>query len=404
MHKHGNPVTEHISLSRIALLQLVVTLLLLCGCHHQLPPLMVVNNDALPLFTDDGDRLSLLSCARSHRIYLAGLPAKYQTTIAGTTYPLSWLLLSMDEFISLLENTTNQLEINNRLKEGFTVFQAAGRPKAHTNEMLVTGYYEPLFPGSLERNEPYVHPLYSVPQSLISRVDRNTGKKTVGRVNSDGTFTAYWTRAEIDDFQYLAGEELVYLKDPFDAFLLHVQGSGRIALPDGSQRAVRFAGHNGHSYNSIGKLLVDEGKLSRQEASIPAIRGYFKDHPDEQQRILHHNPRFIFFSWGNDVPPCGSLGRPLTPGRSIAIDRDTLPDSLFAWLETTRPVVDGNGELLKWRPTSRFVLPQDSGAAIKGPGRVDLFWGNGMYAETAASNMKEKGRLYFFIKKGYTGK
>lgn len=384
----------------------VLFTLLLCGCGHgrQQPSLQPAATPPI-LFADDGDRQSLLACARTHRDYLASLPAGYRVTISATSYPLSWLRLSLDEFIALLENTTAPQALSDRIVKDFTVIEAGGKPGTSGNEMLVTGYYEPLFAGSLERKGPYQYPLYGLPETLVVQSDpTKTCKKRVGRRGNDGAFRPFWSRAEIETSHYLSGTELAYLKDPFDAFLLHVQGSGRIMLPDGSQRTVRFAGHNGHAYKSIGSLLVKEGKLTLEESSVPAIRRYLDNHPGEMQRILHYNPRYIFFTWGDELPPHGSLGQPLTAGRSIAIDRKALPDTLVGWLETSMPVVDDKGGIEGWRTSRRFVLPQDSGAAIQGTGRVDLFLGSGLYAETAAGTMREKGRLLFFIKKGYTAR
>jgi membrane-bound lytic murein transglycosylase A len=376
---------------------------LLNSCQQERPPLTLVPEAAIPLLTDDTDRASLLHCARLQKDYLEALPPEHTATIGDSVYPLTWLQQSMTDFIAILEETPETLELNSRIQREFMLYQAAGRA-GKNGEMLVTGYYEPLFDGSMVRKEPYIHPLYSIPEDLISQKDPATDTKTVGKLDDKGAFHPYWTRAEIEINNLLAGKELVYLKDPFDAFLLHIQGSGRIKFADGSQKSVRFASHNGHTYRSIGKLLVDEGKLSLKEASIPTIRHYYETHPEEQQRILHHNPRFIFFNWGDDMSPPGSIGKPLTAGRSIAIDRSSLPVEFPAWLMTERPRVDADGQIINWVPTTRFVLPQDSGAAIQGPGRVDLFWGNGIYAETAASHMKAKGKLYFLVKKGYPAK
>jgi membrane-bound lytic murein transglycosylase A len=340
-------------------------------------------------------------CANLQKEYLEALASDHSATLGNIVYPLAWLQQSMEEFISILKETPDSLELNSRIREDFILYQAAGRSKHKNGEMLVTGYYAPLFDGSLDQKEPYIYPLYSVPKDLINQKDQSTGTKTIGRLDDNGTLLPYWTRAEIEKNNLLAGEELVYLKDPFEAFLLHIQGSGRIQFPDGSQKSVRFASHNGHTYKSIGKLLVDEKKLSLEKASIPSIRHYYDTHPEEQQRILNHNPRFIFFTWGDDMPPRGSIGKPLTAGRSIAIDKSVLPTELPAWLVTERPRVDADGQIIDWVTTTRFVLPQDSGAAIKGPGRVDLFWGNGIYAEIAANHMKAEGKLYFLVKKGY---
>lgn len=385
---------------RYKLLVQLLAILLLVGCGMTQPSLQTIApDDDLPLFVDDGDRANLLACARSHTSYLAKLPKSHYTTINGTRYSRDRLLNSMEAFIDLLQQDLKPEALSEQLLKSFTVIQAGGR-RNNNGEMLVTGYYEPLIPGSLRHRPPYIYPLYSVPKSLVTTKASKTGKKMVGRIGDDGKLRPFWTRAEIDSAsQPLKGNELVYLKDPLDAFLLHVQGSGRVLLPDGSQRSVRFSAHNGHDYKSIGKLLVDEGKMTLKQSSVPAIRRYLQQHPEDEQRVLNHNPRYIFFHWGDDASPKGSLGRPLTAGRSIAIDRKALPDTLFGWLETSVPVLDKQGEIVDWKISRRFVLPQDSGAAIKGPGRVDLFWGNGPFAETAAGSMKHTGRLYFFVKK-----
>lgn len=384
---------------------MMLLLFLVNGCaKHEHDPLVLVDGhkQKLPLFIDDADRTTLLTCAITHKDYLSALPEDHHLTITDHTYPRRWLLHSIDELISILRSTPNSLEIHNKIIEEFDVYMAGGREKESQGTMLVTAYFEPLYQGSLSKTDMYRYPIYSKPSTLTVHTEPGTDIETVGRIDDNGELTQFWTRAEIENQLHLEGDELLYLKDSFEAFMLHVQGSGKILLPDGQTRSVRFAGHNGHSYNSIGKLLVDEGKISLKKASIPTIRGYFDAHPDDQKRILHHNPRFIFFGWGDEKPPRGNLGHPLTAGRSIAIDQSVLPPELFGWLQTRRPLVNSDGNILSWTATTRFVFPQDTGSAIKGPGRVDLFWGNGLYAEVAAGHMKEQGKLYFFIKKGFS--
>lgn len=378
---------------------LLILLLAACGISQSTSPAATSVEREFPVFLDDGDRESLLTSARIHTGYLGNLPKSHRTTINGIAYSRDQLLHSMKAFIALLQQDLEPEAFSRQLQEKFTIIQVSGR-RDNNGEMLVTGYYEPLLAGSLQRRPPYIYPLYKVPNSLVTTQDSATGQRKVGKIGNNGKPVPFWTRADIDGAANpLKGHELVYLKDPLEAFLLHVQGSGRIVLPDGSQRSVRFASHNGHGYRSIGKLLVDEGKIPLAQSSIPTIREYLDHHPEELQRVLNHNPRYIFFSWGDAEPPNGSLGHPLTPGRSVAIDRKVLPHTLFGWLETSVPVLDKEGNIADWQMSRRFVLPQDSGAAIKGPGRVDLFWGNGPYAEAAAGSMKQKGRLYFFIKK-----
>jgi membrane-bound lytic murein transglycosylase A len=298
-----------------------------------------------------------------------------------------------------LEENPSSEELRRYLATNYLVYQAGGRKERGRRRMLVTGYYEPIFEGSLTRQKPYLTPLYSPPSSLVTFTGKN-GEIQVGRYNLDQQFVAFWSRQEIETTrELLQGNELAFLKDPFDAFLLHVQGSGKIQFPDNSIRAVHYAGSNGLEYKSIGKLLVDEKAMSLEEITVPAIRTYLQNHQDQFQRILHSNPRYIFFNWGDNLGPKGSAGEILTPGRSIALDSTVLPGGSLGYLVSRVPQIGENGQIAGWRSLRRFVFPQDSGAAIKGTGRVDVFFGHGKDAEFAANHMKEDGKLYFLVKR-----
>lgn len=347
------------------------------------------------------DRKSLITATTQHLCYLRTLPSNTIIHLGKDSYSKDWLVESMETFLAILKQKPSPAEFDHAIRENFILYQASGRNKnREKGEMLITGYYEPLLEGSLTKNNPFIHPLYTTPDSLLTYRDPATKKKITGYQNTEGEKVPFWTRAEIEDGKLLAGSELVYLKDPVDAFVLHVQGSGKIRLRDGSLRAVQFAATNGREYKSIGKLLVDEDKMSREEATMPSIRQYLYQNPEELKRILHHNPRFVFFQWNkNKDSPTGSLGLPLTAGRSIAVDPGTLPTGVMAYLVSQKPIIDQEGQVRRWEAMHRFVLPQDTGAAIKGAGRADLFWGNGDYAEIAAGNMKEQGQLYFLVKK-----
>ncbi|BHH82167.1 murein transglycosylase A [Desulforhopalus sp. 52FAK] len=351
-----------------------------------------------PLF-DDMDSASLLAVIERQKHYLEKLPS-------GSTYPIGeysvtndWLLTSLLELRSFLKTGPSEKELENFLTNNYEFFQAGGRKNKWGRKMLVTGYYEPLFKGSLTPTPIYTYPLYSPPKSLVKQIDSQQ-KTVIGRYDETNHFTSFWSREEIETALHLAGNELVYLKDPFDAYLLHVQGSGKIQFPDGSIRSIGFAGTNGLEYKSIGKILVDTNIMKLADVNIPAIRKYLEDHPSERIPLLHQNPRYIFFRWGDNKGPRGSLGEPLTAGRSIAIDPKSLPTGTIAYLHTMKPVLGDDQEIVSWEPMKRLVFPQDSGSAIKGTGRVDVFWGNGVYAETAANHMKHPGKLYFLIKKG----
>lgn len=360
-------------------------------------PLHFLKGAWLPPFSDDLDTLSLIQSAERQLAYLTKLPPEKSTNFEDGKFETELLRRSLETLIHKLRTHPDREELNHFLKSNYHVYQAGGRKGKMGRRMLVTGYYEPLFDGSLTRQEPYIYPVYRIPDSLVVRSQGD--QKEVGRYDRNGHFLPYWSRADIENNKLLKGYELVYLRDPFDAFLLHVQGSGRIRLPDTTIRSVRFAGSNGLDYNSIGKLLVDEKIMPLEEVTIPAIRTYLEQNPTERQRILHHNPRYIFFAWGDNRGPIGSSGQVLTPGRSIAMDVSALPSGTIGYLTSKRPVTDNDGTITGWTSLHRFVFPQDTGAAIKGTGRVDVFWGNGTYARTAANNMKEKGNLYFLVLK-----
>lgn len=382
-------------------------MLVLSGCSRPVPrdtyqPLYRLAEVEGPVFADDLDIDSLIKSARHQVAYLQKKDPAQVIAFGADRYDNRWLLLSVQEFLAKLQLYPDNSELNRFFKDKYLVYQAGGRTKSQDRRMLVTGYYEPRFAGSLSKKPPFLTPIHALPKSLVIQSTAD-GRKIIGRYNQDHTFVNFWSRAEIENRNLLHEDELAFLQDPFDAFLLHVQGSGQIQLPDKSIRSVRFSGSNGLAYKSIGKLLVDEKILTLEEANIPAIRAYLHDHPEQQQRILQQNPRFIFFSWGDTLPPKGSSGEPLTPGRSIAIDPSALPGGTIGYLASRRPVMAGNGTITGWTPLNRFVFPQDSGAAIKGTGRVDIFWGAGNYAEVAASHMKEEGTLFFLVKKGFPG-
>lgn len=369
--------------------------LVICSCSK---PTHLVAPRLSPMLYDDGSRSSLTTVIKHQMDYLSKLPPDKHLYFADTSCSSEDLIDTLSTFSSMVEQNLSPIAFDTLLHQNFAIYQAAGRDNASHQEMLVTGYYEPLLQGSLKKEPPFVYPLYKPPADLVRFVDTN-GKKRHGRLSSQGTTLPYWTRADIEKTSVLSGYELVYLKDKFDAFLLHIQGSGRIQLPDGSTRFLQYGANNGHPYTSIGRVLVDENKLSLAEVDIPAIQRYFDNNPEDMDRILHANERFIFFNWGKGDGPLGSSGEPLTPMRSIAIDPESLPMGSIGYLITRKPVLNKENKVVDWKILHRFVFPQDSGSAIQGPGRVDFFWGNSQYAEMAAGRMKEKGKLYFLIKK-----
>ncbi len=372
---------------------------LFCCCGRAIPPsperpgpsLERLDPTDFPAFLDDLDRASLKTAVAQS---LSALRPKHGTesiAFGKERVPVARVRDSLTAFLALLETHT---DLRPALARDFAVYRV-------TALVLFTGYYEPVLNGSPVRTARYRYPLYRRPDDLVE-VDGSTvsperaGEKLYGRM-VNGKLLPYFSRAEIDGHGALAGKqyELIWVDDPVACFFLHIQGSGQIQLPDGKRVRVGYAGTNGQPYQSIGKLLLDQGKLHLGETSALAIRRYLQAHPDEQDTIFFHNQRYIFFQFASDGPR-GSLGIPLTAGRSLATDAKIYPPGALGFIHSRKPVV-GQQEQVSWQEFSRFVLLQDSGAAISGWGRADLFWGNGV--EIEAGYMAQEGELYLLVKK-----
>ncbi|SFV15790.1 murein transglycosylase A [Pseudoduganella namucuonensis] len=268
-----------------------------------------------------------------------------------------------------------------------------------TDTGLVTGYYEPLLRGARKKGGPYQTPLYKVPDDLIT-VDlagvypELKGMRLRGRL-SGKKLVPYSTRAEIDRADF-TGKELLWVDDPVEAFFLQVQGSGRVQLTDSLETVrVAYADQNGHPYKSIGRWLVDKGELTADQASAQGIKAWIAGHPTRQAELFNANPSYVFFREEKlpdpKVGPKGSLGVPLTPQRSIAVDATQLPLGAPVYLSTTH----ANSDL----PLQRLVMAQDTGGAIRGAIRVDFFFGFGTEAAENAGRMKQKGNVWVLMPK-----
>lgn len=270
-------------------------------------------------------------------------------------------------------------------------------PSGDAGKGLVTGYYEPLLHGSLRPDARFRYPLYGPPPDLL-RIELGElypelkNRKLRGRLVGNKVLP-YYARADIDDANApLTGHELLWVDDPVALFFLHVQGSGRVRLTDDRYVAVGYADQNGQPYTSIGKLLIERGAIPREEISLFTIRDWLRGNPEQAAALLAENRSYIFFRLreSSDENPVGSLNVPLTPGRSIAVDPTTIPLGSPVWLDTTYPGKDGAA-------LRRLVLAQDTGGAIKGYARADLFWGNGDEAERLAGEMKQDASLYVLL-------
>ena len=376
----------------LLLLTCLITTVLLAGCARK--PLIPLCVDAAPGFFDDLDIASLQKAVQHNLEYLHQQPQEKIVHISDKPIPLKRITDSLEYFLTILVKNPAPEELDRIVREHFDIYQASGtRGFNPWRKMLVTGYFQPVFEGSMAKKPPFLYPLYSIPNDLI----RDKTKKNFYRLEN-GNKVPYWTRKEIEKNNRAAGHEMVWLKDPFDAFILHVQGSGLIRLQDGNLKGIHYAAKNGQPYRSIGKYMVKTKRITLEEASLETIRAYITNNPEEREEILLHNPSFIFFEWTKTHGAIGNLGKELVPGRSIAVDQSCFPAGALAFLISQKPTKT-NDRQIRWSPFKRFVLVQDTGSAIRGPGRVDLFWGTGAKAGFEAGHMKEKGALYFLILK-----
>jgi membrane-bound lytic murein transglycosylase A len=344
-HMPIRSATGHSSLAAFALV------LMLGGCVSPNAPALARDRSpaALPGWTSDD---------------LAGLAGAIDGQCSLARPPAPWPRLCP-------EFREHRANLRPWLERRFSAEALAGADG--TTEGLITGYHEPEVTGSRARLAESQVPLYRRPSQAVLR-ERPS-------------------RARIEGSALLAGGELVWLDDPVDAFFLQVQGSGRIRLREGGTMRVGYAADNGQPYRAIGQVLIERGALAPANVDAGTIKAWLRANPREARSVMHANPRYIFFRElppaGTETGPPGSLGVPLTPMRSVAVDPARVPAGSLLFLDTTDP--------LDTAPLRRVVVAQDTGAAIVGPVRADLFWGNGSRAELAAGRMKQRGRLWRLV-------
>lgn len=321
------------------------------------------------------DRNSLRTAIIANLSYLEGSGRGRTFDYGGRIVRAEEVARTQRTFLQVIDNTVSDEMFEILMKDFFEWYKASGVDGQGT--VVFTGYYVPVINGSLSPSDKYRYPVYKAPYDLKND-------------------TSYYTREEIDGKKVLNGKglEIVWIADPVEVYFLHIQGTGIIKLPDGSTVGVHYAGNNGHSYKSIGKMMIEQGIISQNDGSLEGIKKYFRNHPDKISEILNQNPRYIFFAIDN-TPAKGSLKVALTPGHSIATDPELFPRGGLSLVNTQVPSRKAGAYI----PIRRFVLNQDEGSAIKGPGRVDLFWGTGAEAGLNAGYMKEKGSLFFLLQK-----
>ncbi|MEL6139783.1 MAG: MltA domain-containing protein [Cyanobacteria bacterium J06628_6] len=290
---------------------------------------------------------------------------------------------SLVRFRQLVAQSHSAAELQTAVAAEFAFYRSVGNDGEGT--VAFTGYFEPTYAASRVRTDEYRYPLYAEPADLDSWAEPHP------------------TRAELEGTDGLQGVdgplqglELVWLRDRLEAFLVQVQGSARLQMTDGSIVSVGYAGRTNYDYTSIGRALIDDGIVAEADLSLPVLLDYFQENPIALDEYLPRNDRFVFFKVTDGGPPTGNLSVPVTAGRSIATDKSIMPPGALAIIALEMPERDVTGE---WGtvPMSRYVLDQDTGGAIRGAGRVDIFVGTGTAAGEQAGLINTTGELYYLL-------
>lgn len=356
--------------------------------ESQPQPLRLVESTAYPQLLQEltlpEDRQPLLQAIQYSLDYLATAKAgeDYQNyPVAGVTRDRTWQ--SLQRLRHLVQTSPSSAAFRQALGEEFLLYQSIGNDGEGT--VAFTGYFEPYYRASPVPTAEYSYPLYQRPADLESwPLPHPT------RLNLEGDDGLQASRGA------LAGLELVWLSSRLEAFLVQVQGSAKLELTDGQVMSVGYAGRTDYPYTSIGQALVADGKIAPEELTLPNLIAYFETHPEDLSHYIPQNQRFIFFRETPGGSPTGSLSVPVTAGISIATDKTLMPPGAIALVQVPLPQRTATGTWTS-QPTTRLMLDQDTGGAIIGPGRVDIFVGSGPEAGELAGRINTSGHLYYLL-------
>ncbi|MBD2176666.1 MltA domain-containing protein [Pseudanabaena sp. FACHB-1998] len=330
--------------------------------------------------TDDlleSDRLNLLQAIDNSLQYIRTPSAERRYPVAGISRDL--VERSLVRFRRLVQVSRTAKDLQQAVSREFDLYQSVGRDGS--GSVQFTGYYEAVYKASRTKTEEFKYPLYRLPADF-------------GEWRSP-----HPTRAMLEGSKQLAGLEVAWLSDRFQAFLVHVQGSARLELPDGKLLTVGYAGKTDQPYRSVGAELVRDGKMRLEDVTLQTLIEYFQKNPQDLVTYLNRNPSFVFFRETNGKPATGSLGQAVSAERSIATDKKIFPSGGLALIKTEVPFENPQTGKLELRQIQRFVLDQDTGGAIRGAGRVDIFMGTGDRAKQRAGLIKGDGQLYYLVLK-----
>jgi membrane-bound lytic murein transglycosylase A len=363
--------------------------------NRQLPPgelalRKITNPDEIPDLTDGCFNIADMSRAIDNSLNYLRKPSSKQFFPYGEITH-QHAVESLKAFKKLINSGLRGPQLNDAICQQFDIYTSVGCDYKGT--VLFTGYYTPIFNGSSVATEQFKYPLYSQPTDLV----KNSMGQILGRRMPNGEIKPYPQRAEIETSDMLKGNELIWLADPFDVYIAHVQGSAKIRLPNGKLITTGYAANNGYEYRSISEDLVEEGKIKADQLSLSAMIDFFRKNVNLISEYTRRNPRFVFFC-KDEGPPRSSINEPVITLRTIATDKSIYPRACLAFISTTLPrAISGN---IYHDPYKGFALDQDTGGAIRAPGRCDVYMGQGDTPGKLAGQIYQEGRLYYlFLKK-----
>ncbi len=369
----------------------------------ELPPAVQdASAPAAQAWVDDMDRKSLKEAIRKQLSVMESGDLDRRVRLGPRMVTRRQLVDTLHAFMDLLEQELSDEAFTLRLNEQFEMINV-GTPRRRYS-VLFTGYYAPIIPARRQKGGEYIYPLYRKPEWYPAASEASRYKR-IANIDPGYHLTpvrepVLLTRKDIDGGHALRDQdlELAWLKDDLERYFLHIQGSGYLAFPDGSLQVAQYLSSNLLPYRSVGRQMIRDGIITPGQASMQGMKRYFREHPEDINMYLFRNNRYIFFQM-IDYPPRGSGGGELVAGRSIATDKKLYAAGGLAYITMEKPILNDALEITVWQKVSRFVVDQDTGAAIQGPGRVDLYFGVGERAGAAAGRYKRSGTLTYLLKK-----
>ncbi len=368
--------------------------------YQELPPgqlaLRKISPSEYPAFSlAQANREDLTKSIDNSLLYLSRASSKSFYPYLDITHDRAVAsLVAMREMVTNASQGIPDADFAQLLASKFEVYQSIGAPRpdgmGYTNTVLFTAYCTPIYDASLTRTAEYQYPLYKRPADLQS--DEITGQ-VFGRRTAEGTLVPFYTRKEIEEGGVLAGTEIVWLKSRWDAYIITIQGSARLRLPDGKTFEIGYAGANGRDYSSPGRKLLADGKITKDQLNLRGLAAYFNANPQDLGPYTTLNERYVFFT-ETTGGPFGSLNVPVTAFATIATDKAVYPRAMPAFLVT--PMAGNNNTKAPYRG---FMLDQDAGGAIRAAGRTDIYMGIGPAAEVQSGNQLDEGQLYYIAVK-----